>query len=100
MYCLKCGKELDDNAKFCNRCGTLIEEESFSDPPKIFVMIITRRYMMIFCLHIRSGICHWLRLKGQGDRFCDLFINELRNLSLLTLIRKMIIIDDFLTEIR
>ena len=34
MYCLKCGKELDDNAKFCSQCGTLIEEESFSAPPK------------------------------------------------------------------
>ena len=34
MYCLKCGKELDDNAKFCSQCGTLVEEESFSDSPK------------------------------------------------------------------
>lgn len=28
MYCRNCGAELDDNAKFCNKCGKEIEKES------------------------------------------------------------------------
>lgn len=28
MYCTNCGKELPDNSKFCNHCGTLQEEVS------------------------------------------------------------------------
>ncbi|MBO5551855.1 MAG: zinc ribbon domain-containing protein [Lachnospiraceae bacterium] len=27
MYCIKCGKEISDNSKFCRYCGTVIEDE-------------------------------------------------------------------------
>lgn len=26
-YCIKCGKEIDDNAKFCSQCGTSVPEQ-------------------------------------------------------------------------
>ena len=28
MFCRKCGKELSDNAKFCNRCGTPVIKDN------------------------------------------------------------------------
>ena len=27
MYCRNCGEKLKNNAKFCSKCGTIIEEE-------------------------------------------------------------------------
>lgn len=31
MFCRKCGKELSDNAKFCNRCGTPVIKDNKED---------------------------------------------------------------------
>ena len=28
MYCNKCGKELNDNAQFCEHCGTKVIKEN------------------------------------------------------------------------
>lgn len=32
MFCAKCGKELPDNAKFCNACGTKVEVPTQEEP--------------------------------------------------------------------
>lgn len=39
IYCKKCGKELSDNAKFCDNCGTptLLKDNSFSNRQNSFV---------------------------------------------------------------
>ena len=31
MICPKCGKELEDDAQFCSRCGAALKEESLED---------------------------------------------------------------------
>ena len=31
MYCPKCGNEIEDDAKFCGKCGTLIESRRVAD---------------------------------------------------------------------
>lgn len=33
MYCYHCGKELDDDAKFCTHCGTKVIQEDNEDQP-------------------------------------------------------------------
>ena len=33
MYCAKCGKEMDDNAKFCPSCGAGTSGETMSEQP-------------------------------------------------------------------
>ncbi len=33
MYCYHCGKELDDDAKFCTHCGTKVIQEDKKDQP-------------------------------------------------------------------
>ena len=37
MYCDNCGNKLRDGAKFCNKCGTNIEEYVVPEPDKPFV---------------------------------------------------------------
>lgn len=32
MYCKNCGNSIDDNAKFCNRCGAPVQNQSFATP--------------------------------------------------------------------
>lgn len=34
MFCKKCGKEIDDNAKFCMHCGNSINEEAKNEDEK------------------------------------------------------------------
>ena len=31
MYCKKCGKEIEEGAKFCTYCGNQIEEKDSND---------------------------------------------------------------------
>lgn len=35
MFCFKCGKQLPDNALFCNYCGTKIPQKATETPPPI-----------------------------------------------------------------
>lgn len=33
MYCSKCGKEINEDSKFCKSCGNPIEDEPREAPP-------------------------------------------------------------------
>ena len=35
MFCIECGQKLPDNAKFCSRCGTAVNNISNTTPPPI-----------------------------------------------------------------
>lgn len=35
MFCIECGQKLPDNAKFCSRCGTAVNNISNTTPPSI-----------------------------------------------------------------
>lgn len=62
MYCEKCGRKLEDSAKFCTKCGALVEEkesEHYNDSSQISfktnnikILGILMTVILIFCVTI------------------------------------------------
>ena len=38
MYCMKCGNQIPDNAKFCPKCGNVIMKKNWNINPRIVIM--------------------------------------------------------------
>lgn len=59
MYCKHCGAELDDEMKFCNKCGAPTED---APPPKkpVDLSFFSKHFWMFF---IVSGVCAYLLIE-------------------------------------
>lgn len=62
MYCKHCGTELDNDVKFCVKCGAPTEE---APPPKkqVDLSFFSKHYLMFYVV---SGLCALLLIKLSG----------------------------------
>lgn len=63
MVCPKCGKELEDNVKFCSKCGAFLEQKK----KKNFVLLVVALLSMV----IMIGVLLFLVLKPSEEEESD-----------------------------
>lgn len=96
-YCIKCGEQLDDDAKFCMKCGTQIQYKELEDKElgntspesndnrikskkksliigmAVFAFVI----FVMFCQYFSTGyICSWCGEQHYGTSYYDCFDPE------------------------
>ena len=54
MKCLKCDKEIENNSKFCNNCGTKVEEQSLSEQLDNTIKTCSRFWYLIGFLRAKD----------------------------------------------
>lgn len=61
IKCPNCGAELNDNAKFCDNCGSKIEKKKSSNKKIVLAVIITA----VICIAIAGGLIWFLNGKDK-----------------------------------
>ena len=79
MFCIKCGKEIHDNSKFCNYCGASVENEkeengkridednAEKDKKRSMKVLLTVLVSLLIILVI-GGICAGIIMFGQTGK--------------------------------
>lgn len=70
MYCQKCGSELPENAKFCNKCGQALNQ---AEPPKTNKVNTGQfsRYREKLFRHINYNLTHVFGLPVMPGAICN-----------------------------
>lgn len=65
MYCSKCGKEVENGAKFCQNCGAALEAGQSIAKPNIGIHIEGKMVLLIalFLVVIWEGVQPWIKIE-------------------------------------